>query len=313
VYGRFFGALKLCNIAINALFYLKIGGVKMCRSILAISLALVVAVSITSCIGVTKDEVELPTAQEIIDEVIESFDNIKAYQFDMDMDQDQVGETEGVAFERAVTIDNSGALDLEDMQMRASLSMRVVEPGEDEVVEAMEMYIIDNMMYAKPEVSGEESVWMKSELPAGTWEMMKGISALENYLDLLETAQVEVIGSEEVNEVDCYVLQLTPEMEQLWRSVGPGGIGEGRIAPTIPRDFLQDIFQSFSIKHWIAKNTYFIMKTEIDMITELTAEVQEYFGEEGTISMDTSLVFQAYNYNQPVSIELPLEAEEAVE
>ena len=102
-------------------------------------------------------------------------------------------------------------------------------------------------------------------------------------------------------------------MEQLWRSVGPGGIGEGRIAPTIPEDFLHDIFQNFSIKHWIAKDTYFIMKIEIDMITELTPEVQEYFGEEGTISMDTSLVFRAYKYNQPVSIELPPEAEEATE
>ncbi len=284
----------------------------MWRSILAISLALVITASIASCTGKTEEE-ELPSTQAIVYGVIESFDSIKAYQFDIDIIQDQVGEAEGEIFERAVTINNSGILDLENMQMRANLSMKAVEHGKGEMVEAVEMYIVDNVMYAKPEAPGEESVWMKSELPAETWEMMKGISGLENYRDLLETAQVEVIGSENVNGVDCYVLQLTPEIAQLWRSVGPGGIGEGKIAPTIPENFLLDIFQSFSIKLWIAKGTYFITKTEIDMITELTPEVQEYFGEEGEMSMDISLVFRAYNYNQLVSIELPPEAEEATE
>ena len=63
------------------------------KKMVAISLLLVVALSFTACAG-------LPSAQEIIDGVIESFDNIRTYQFDMDMTQDQAGETEGEALNR---------------------------------------------------------------------------------------------------------------------------------------------------------------------------------------------------------------------
>jgi len=36
-------------------------------------------------------------------------------------------------------------------------------------------------------------------------------------------------------------------------------------------------------------------------------------GEEGMLAMDIAIAFLAYNYNQPVSIVLPPEAEEAIE
>ena len=101
----------------------------MWKKILPMSLVLVVVSSFIAC-----GEVGLPSAQEIIDGVIESFDNIRTYQFDMDMTQDQTGEAEGEAFEQTVTMDNSGTLDLENVQMRAELTVTVnmVAPEEDE-------------------------------------------------------------------------------------------------------------------------------------------------------------------------------------
>jgi len=284
----------------------------MWKKILTMSLALVMVLSFTACAEQTEEEVELPSAQEIVDGVIESFDNIRTYQFDMDMTMDMAGEAEGEALEQTVTIDNSGTLDLENVQMRADLTMNVVEPEEDEMEMGVEMYIIDGMMYAMPEAPGEEPTWMKSEVPTEAWEMQKGMSGLETYKELLETAQVEVIGSEKVKGVDCYVLQLTPEMAQLWQTVGLGGVGIGT-APTVPEELLQEVFSDFTVKQWIAKDIYFLMKVEIDMAVELTPEVMDYLGGEGEMSMDMTLSFLAYNYNQPVSIELPPEAEEAVE
>jgi len=283
----------------------------MWKKILTVSLALAMVLSFTAC---AKEEAELPSAQEIVDGVIESFDNIRTYQFNMVVTQDQAGEAEGEVLEQTVTVDNSGTLDLENVQMRAELTMTVnmVAPEEDEIVMGVEMYIIDGMMYAMPEAPGEEPTWMKSEVPTEAWEMQKGMSGLETYKELLETAQVEVIGSEKVKGVDCYVLQLTPEMAQLWQTVGLGGVGIGT-APTVPEELLQEVFSDFTVKQWIAKDIYFLMKVEIDMAVELTPEVMDYLGGEGEMSMDMTLSFLAYNYNQPVSIELPPEAEEAVE
>ena len=62
------------------------------RITLAISLVLVMVLSLTAC-------AKEPTAQEIVDNVIESFGNIRTYQFAMDMTQDQAGEAEGMTIE----------------------------------------------------------------------------------------------------------------------------------------------------------------------------------------------------------------------
>ena len=279
------------------------------KRILTMSLVMVMVLSFTAC---DKE----PSAQEIVDGVIESFDNIRTYQFDMVTTQDMTGEAEDEAFEQTVTMDISGRLDLENVQMRADLTMNVnmAAPEEDEMEEGVEMYIIDGMMYAKPEAPGEEPVWTKEVAPVEVWESMSGISGLENYKELLKTAQVKVIGSEKVKGVDCYELQLTPEMTQLWQiAMRPAGeVVRGGILSTVTEELLEEVFRSFSVKQWIAKDTYFLMRVEIDIAMDMTMEenpeIMDYFGQEGEMTMDITLSFLAYNYNQPVSIELPLEA-----
>jgi hypothetical protein len=280
------------------------------KKILAMSLVLVMVLSFTTCGEEAEEEVGLPTAQEIVDGVIESFDNIRTYQFDMNMTMDVAGEVEGEALEHTVTMVNSGALDLENSQMKADLSA-----GSNDEMMRLEMYIIDGVLYAMPEAPGEEPIWMKEEMSVERWEITKGVSGIDNYKELLKTAQVKVIGSEKVKGVDCYVLQLTPEIAELYQTAmdPAGGIGRAGMLPPVPQELLQEIFRSFSVTQWIAKDTYFLMKAEIDMAIETTPEFMDYLGEEVEISMDITLDFLAYNYNQPVSIVLPPEAEEAIE
>jgi hypothetical protein len=284
----------------------------MWKKILTMSLVLVMVLSFTTC-GEGAEEAELPSAQEIVDGMIESFDNIQTYQFDVVITQDLAGEIEDEVIEQTVMIDISGALDLENVQMKIESTMNMVAPEDDEMEMGVEMYIVDDMMYAKPDAPGEEPVWMKSEVPIAAWEIQKGMSGLENHKKLLETAQVEVIGSEKVKGVDCYVLQLTPEMAPLWQTaMGPAGVGEGEV-PNVPEELLEEVFSGFTVKQWIAKDTYFLMKAEVIADVESTAEIMDYLGEEGEMSMDITLIFLAYNYNQPVTIVLPPDAKEAIE
>jgi outer membrane lipoprotein-sorting protein len=287
------------------LFYLVIfkqRGIKMWKKMVSISLVLVMVLSFTAC-------AKEPSAQEIIDGVFESYDNVKTYKFDLDMTMDATGEAEGESLEHNVMMNNSGTLDLENMQMQVDLSA-----GSGDEMISVESYIIDGMMYIRPEAPGEKSMWMKQEAPIEVWERMSASSGIENYKELLRTAQVEVIGSEKVEGVDCYVLQLNPEMAELYQTaMDPvGGIGQAGMLPPVPEELLEEMFNSFSVKQWIAKETHFLMKVEIDMTIESTPELMEYLGEEGETSLDITISFLAYNYNQPVTIELPPEAEEAI-
>ncbi len=222
---------------------------------------------------------------------------------------DIAGEAEGEAVEMTMVMDGSGTLDLDNKQMRMDMTMSMAMPG-IEMEMGMEMYVIGDMMYMLGEIPGMEPTWTKSEMPEEYWEEM---SQVEPQIELLEVAQVEVIGSERVGGIDCYVLEVTPDLEQLWQLFMQQVEMAGGEAPAFTEELLEEMFRNFSVKQWVAKDTYFLTKAEIDMAMELTPEAMGFPEEEGVITMDIAMNLLAYNYNQPVSIVLPPEAEEAVE
>ena len=272
--------------------------------IIAILLLLVVALSFTSC-------TEEPSAEEIADSAIAAQEEIQTYQFELDMTMDTTIESADGSYEQNVTMKTDGGLDLENQQMKFSM----VVDGGDEGVGVTEAYVTDGMLYSKTGLVGEEAMWTKEEsLPEG-WAKATLLSGYDTYQELLKTAQVEVIDSEKVKGVDCYVLQLTPDLAQLFRTATDpsGGVGAGGRVPPMPEEFVEDIFTSYSVKIWIAKDDYFLMKAELDVAVETTPELMEYIGDEGEISMDITIVYFAYDFNEPVTIELPPEAEDAIE
>jgi hypothetical protein len=287
----------------------------MWKKILAISLVLIMVLSFTACGEETGEEEEeeeeagLPSAQEIVDAAVESWGDIRTYQFDMDMTMDMTGEAEGEAIELTMVMDSSGALDVEGRQMRMDMDMSMVAPEEDEMEMAMKMYLIGDMVYMMMDIPGVGPTWMKAEMPEGYWGQ---VSQVESQMELLEAAQAKVTGSEVVSGIDCYVLQLTPDMAQLWQIVMRQAELAGE-APEVTEEQIQEMFRSFSVKQWIAKNTYLLTRTEIDMVVEMTPEAVGAPEEEGEMAMDIRVVLLVHDYNQPVSIELPPEAEEAME
>ncbi len=101
-------------------------------------------------------------------------------------------------------------------------------------------------------------------------------------------------------------------MEQLWQLAMQQPKLPGEEVPDVAEEFLQEMFTSFSVKQWIAKDTYFPIKAEIDMVID-PASAAMGLQVEGSVPAGISMVLLFYNYNQPVSIVLPPEAEEAIE
>ena len=276
----------------------------MWKKILMMSLVLVMALSLSACVA------ESPSAQEIVNGVIESLNDIETYQFDMDMTLDMAGQAEGETIEVTMVIHGSGAEDFDNRQMEMDMAMNIAMLGEVEMEVIMGMYLIGDMIYMMIDIPLMGSMWMKSNVPEGYWEE---INQVESQVELLEAGQVEVIGSETVGGVDCYVLQLTPDMEQLWQYVMQQAELTQEEMPNVGEEYLQEVFKSMSVKQWVAKDTYFIIKAEIDMAVELTPEAMGVTGEEGVLAMDIAMDFLAHNYNKPVSIQLPPEAAGAME
>jgi len=291
----------------------------MLKRTLAISLVLVAVLSFTAC----EEGEELPSAEEIIDGVIEAMGDVRTQEFDMNMAMGMAGEAEDETFSMTMEMAMSGAVDIENKQMRMEMAMSMATPGEEEEVDmGVEVYLLDDEVYMMMDVPGMESAWRKSELTEEQWEeMMEVINLAESQLELLDMANVRITGTEEIKGVDCYVLQLTPDMEQLWNLAQEQMELSGQELPAfgevidedVIEEYLQEIFHSFSVRQWVAKDTYFLMKAEVDMDMELNPEAFGYPEEEGLMTMDIAMSLLAYNYNQPVSIVLPPEAEEAIE
>ncbi len=78
-------------------------------------------------------------------------------------------------------------------------------------------------------------------------------------------------------------------------------------------DSIEDIIKDVSAKYWIAKDTYYITKGDLTFKVEITPEAMGMPDEEGSVAMDVTMNMRMFNYNKPVSITLPQEAENAVE
>ena len=274
------------------------------RKILAISLLLVMVLSFTAC------GEELPTAQEIVDGAVQALDDIISYQLEMTSTMNASGESEGETFEGSTTTSQNITFDLANRKMHMVQTMNSIMTGADSIDTTTETYIVDNMVYVTSDSPYGDIIWTKSEIPSGFWEQMNQIKF---QIDILGASQVEVISTEKVGGVDCYALQLTPDAEQLWQFFIQQMGTSGDMSTETSQELLRELAHNYSAKQWIAKDTYFLMKAEVEMSIELTPEIMGSPEAEGEATVDTTTIMLVYDYNQPISIELPPEAAETTE
>ena len=202
---------------------------------LILSCLMVAALLLTSCgLAEAADEEEgkmieegvveglgLPSTNEIVKGVFESLNDIKTFQFDMEMTADMSGEAEGEVFDTTMTMGFNGVLDTENRQMRADISMSMEMPDEDEIEMEMAMYIIDDTGYVMMNIPEMGPTWMKSNVIETEWAEASGqaMGLTESQQELLESSTVKILGSEQMDGIECYVLELIPDMEQLWLTI----------------------------------------------------------------------------------------------
>ncbi|MGB7000420.1 MAG: hypothetical protein WBE22_00120 [Halobacteriota archaeon] len=173
-----------------------------------------------------------------------------------------------------------------------------------------EMYIINNTMYMKMDMSAivpNFSFWLKSEMTEADWESEE---IQGQQMELLNCSNVTLLDDEEVNGVDCYVLKIVPDTEKCWEIVMNTSImdqsGMGAEMQNAS-DILNQSLGNMTITEWIAKDTMFVMKSVAAMDMTMSPDTEE----EAKVVMDYTMIF--YDYNEPVTIVLPPEAEGATD
>jgi outer membrane lipoprotein-sorting protein len=272
--------------------------------ILVLALALVLSFTLVGCTE------ELP--QDEIDRIVTGvtmaqYDTVKL-DMDMSMTMEVVGGSE--PGEMTMVGDGTGVMDMvnEEMQMIMNMTMDIPELGEQEM--GTEVYLVGEWMYTKVDVPVVGEQWIKMKATEGMWEQQ---SQIEQQIEFLKTAvEINYLGSEAVNGTDCYVFEVLPSVEALGELLSQQASGMGGMDFGQPN--LADLFKEMSVREWIAKDSYRVMKTEVGMVMEIRpADVDAAEDDFEKMTIDMNMGMRLYDYNQPVSITLPPEALDAQE
>ncbi len=284
---------------------------------IGIPIALIVVAMLAILSTACEKEEGTQSAKKMADKAVTAMGEVKTYQFDMDTTMEMACTEDEKAIEMSISSNGSGVVDDVNQKMKMDMTMSMTLPEEAGMPGSMEMeqemYFIENMIYMKMsggQIPPEVSQWMKMPMPEGTWDTQNQI---EMNKELLESAEVKQLGDEKVNGVNCYVLEVKPDMDKLWEVMSQqkslGGILEGiEVSP-------KDVIKEMNLKYWIAKDTSLPAKVSGGMVTVMNSEDLNLPAEEGEfeVTMNTDYDVSYSSYGESVSIELPPEAKEAIE
>lgn len=259
------------------------------QRILALTAIGIISVLIFSCcIGeqkgvLPKEEVSPPiglTAEQIRDKSVEAMDNVHSYAFDMGIKM-SVEEGQGVT---AMDMTGNGRVDIKNKRMYSKIDVGMLG-----MTMSTETYLIDNMQYIMLPTMG----WVKNETEADIWETQDFVKSQR---DLMKDIEVKLCGSENVNGVDCYILEMKPDKDEILQLLGQQMGDISGISSTE----MSEMIKSIELKEWIAKDTFLVRRTVTDMQMETEGK---------TLNIEVTL--NVYDYNKAMNIELPEEAKNA--
>ena len=218
------------------------------------------------------------TAKEVLDKSFKASGDASSYSYKMTMRASMPGGVPGGASMDVMSL--SGSVDKANKRMRLATVMNPLQASQNS-----ETYIIGNTYYAKTP-SGE---WMKQETAnADLWQKE---SVQDMQANLMNSSRVSFLPEENLDGVDCYVLNITPEKEKLPELLGKSS--------NLDDDTLGNI-GSASIKEWVDKDSFLMKKVLFSTDMENSGNV---------IRMETEITFS--DYGNVRAIELPAEARNA--
>ena len=267
---------------------------------------LILAVMASLLVGCAEKELTQEDLEQLVNDVLVANAEVETVRFDMNTTtkMEVIG---GPQPDGATMVgEGTGAIDSANREMQLIMDMDIDVPGKAKQSMPMESYLVDDWMHIKVSVDEKGAQWMKMPLPNEMWDSQ---SAISQQIELLQTAkEVNFLGSEDVNGMDCYVVEMVPSAEALNKMLSQMQMPDIEEADFSHLSFA-DMIKEMSFKQWIAEDGYLIMKSETHVLMEISSEdigasVEEF----QKITADQSAVMVFYDYNEPVSIDLPAEA-----
>lgn len=279
----------------------------MLKKLIAISLALVLCFGLVAGAGCGESLPQEEIDQIVIGAMAAGYGTVS---FDTEMPMTveiKGGDDPGTI---VVSMSGTGFLDMVNEAMRMASDIDLSVAGTGSRYWETEVYVVDGWIYSGVSVPDEGEEWLKTELTGEIWQQQ---NPLTPYLELLATASdIDYKGTEIVNGVECYLFELEPDIELL--SILVAESTASLPATNLIGLDLPELYRDYSVKEWVAKDSYLLQRAEIEMSFEIRPE--DVGGTEDSFdkfTIDFGLTMRYYDYNQPFTVVLPPEALDAEE
>jgi len=272
------------------------------KVLLIISLTcLVLSTALSGCIST-----ESVSAAQVKNLALATSVDITSYEFLMDMSMNMETNLYGDDVSTiSMSTNGNGIVDLVNKKLMMEITSS--SSGGMQIEASYLLYLIDYVMYMKMDFQDTQS-WVKMDFS----QLDTFLDTYNNYWDtydqmqslaiLLGVSEVKFVNDQIFFNVDCYGLELTPDINKL---VDAMTTQFGSSASMLQGMDLSNFVDSFVIQLWIAKDTNFIMKAYEYMKITMQSPTQM------TMWMEVTVLI--YNYNNADGIVLPEEAENAVD
>ena len=253
---------------------------RMCGAVLLCVMMLVGAVACSS--GVSKAPNGM-TGSEILAMTNNATASINTLRLDSTADANIAGG------EIAITI--SALEDVQDRNMYISMCESMTSPA---FTVKIESYILNNWMYMSSPIATTK--WAKTQLTEDIWnEWVKDYGANTELRWLQDFVDAEYVGIETINGTSCYKINVKPNVDALSSAFSTALNTTGNLSGNI---------KSSSCTAWIDENTSYPVKVSGDMTMEMSDQTQK-------MELSEHIVVFISNINQPVTVVLPVEAQNA--
>ena len=271
-------------------------------------LALLTAI-LTGCAGGEMSEADI---EKTVEEIVATNYEVETSTFDLSMEAAiSVEGDEDVSATLVGT--GTGVTDSVNRQMHMVMNMTVNTPGQDTIDMPVEYFLVEDWMYMKMSVPGQEEQWLKMEMPDDMWEEQ---NQAQQQIEMLQTAEeVNFLGIEDVNGAECYVVEIVPDLAALQRMLSQM---QGQMSQFGDFDLsamdLGQMLKQVSVTQYVAIDSYLFMRTDQHMLMEITPEAMGVPDDEfDRITEDITTVLVFRDYDMPVTIQLPQAALAAIQ
>lgn len=248
------------------------------------------------------------TPEELVERMAEAMRALESLKAEAEMAMEMKTVIYGETVEMSSSTRSASQVDIINQRMKTTTILETTMPPMPRVPEEfmememeMEMYWVDGVAYMKVSpMPGMPPMWTKIEVP---WMCFFGPS-----IDLLKASRVEILGVEVVNGIETYVIEVVPDLGKFWELMAQHMMLGPEMAPDpalMDKDF-EEMFEKANLKSWVCRDTFLTVKDQIQ-----TTMVLEFMGEKQRVEM--SGITRFHSFNEPVSIQLPPEAAEAME